>query len=223
MPLPERMQHWVLMASFTILAWSGFALKYPDQWWALPLSWWETSWPVRGIVHRIAATIFVILGSAHVIGIITDRRMRRRWKTLLPKHRDIPAAVGAFAYNTGLRRTSPMNASHAWIAKTEYWALVWGAALMSITGCMLWANTFVLHWLPRTWLDVATAMHFYEAVLATLAILVWHMYYVMFDPDVYPMDPSWLTGYSARGHAVTDGSPATPATDPAAASSIPPK
>ena len=42
--------------------------------------------------------------------------------------------------------------------------------------------------LARWWVDVATAIHFYEAILATLAILVWHFYQVFFDPDVYPMN-----------------------------------
>jgi hypothetical protein len=31
-------------------------------------------------------------------------------------------------------------------------------------------------------------------VLATLAILVWHFYWVIFDPEVYPMDASWWHG-----------------------------
>jgi hypothetical protein len=47
-------------------------------------------------------------------------------------------------------------------------------------------------------LDFAVTVHFYEAVLATLAILVWHLYTVIFDPDVYPMDTAWLTGFSVR-------------------------
>ncbi|HZU28027.1 MAG TPA: cytochrome b/b6 domain-containing protein [Bryobacteraceae bacterium] len=223
MPLPERVQHWLLMGSFTVLAWSGFALVYPDYWWARPISYWETTWPLRGIVHRIAATVFVILCSAHIIGIVTDAKVRRRWKTVIPRHRDIPEAVGTFAYNVGLRKTPPMVWPHAWIAKAEYWALVWGALLMSLTGAMLWANTFFLRWAPRTWLDVATAIHFYEAVLATLAILVWHMYYVMFDPDVYPMEPSWLTGYSVRRHAAENGSGASHSTGPAGEYSPRPK
>ena len=29
-----------------------------------------------------------------------------------------------------------------------------------------------------------------------LAILVWHFYFVIFDPAVYPMDLAWLTGDS---------------------------
>ena len=42
------------------------------------------------------------------------------------------------------------------------------------------------HLLARWWLDIATAIHLYEAILATLAIVVWHFYQVFFDPDVYP-------------------------------------
>jgi hypothetical protein len=54
--------------------------------------------------------------------------------------------------------------------------------------------------LPRWWLDVATAIHFYEAVLATLAIVVWHFYQVFFDPDVYPMNWAWWDGKMAFEH-----------------------
>jgi cytochrome b subunit of formate dehydrogenase len=69
---------------------------------------------------------------------------------------------------------------------------------MIITGLMLWATGFMLAWFPKSWLDVATAVHFYEAVLATLAIVVWHLYSVIFDPEVYPMDTAWLTGLTVK-------------------------
>ena len=69
---------------------------------------------------------------------------------------------------------------------------------MSITGLMLWAHNLVLAWLPMVFLQLAGTVHFYEAVLAALAILVWHLYSVIFDPEVYPMDPAWLTGRSVR-------------------------
>ena len=36
--------------------------------------------------------------------------------------------------------------------------------------------------------------HFYEAVLATLAIVVWHFYQVIFDPDVYPLNFAFIDG-----------------------------
>jgi glycosyltransferase involved in cell wall biosynthesis len=53
--------------------------------------------------------------------------------------------------------------------------------------------------LARWWVDVATAIHFYEAILATLAIVVWHFYQVFFDPDVYPMNWAWWDGKMPGG------------------------
>ena len=65
---------------------------------------------------------------------------------------------------------------------------------------MLWAKVFFGNHLPRWWLDVATAIHYYEAVLATLAILVWHFYQVFLDPDVYPMNWAWWDGKMTLHH-----------------------
>jgi hypothetical protein len=72
--------------------------------------------------------------------------------------------------------------------------VVWGAIVMIGTGLMLWANNLAMKFLPKLWLDAATSVHFYEAVLATLAIVVWHLYSVIFDPDVYPLNTAFLTG-----------------------------
>ena len=65
---------------------------------------------------------------------------------------------------------------------------------------MLWAKVFFGDLWPRWFLDVATAVHFYEAVLATLAIVVWHFYQVFFDPDVYPMSWVWWNGKMSFEH-----------------------
>jgi cytochrome b subunit of formate dehydrogenase len=69
---------------------------------------------------------------------------------------------------------------------------------MAVTGVLLWAVNYTLVWLPKSWLDIATAVHFYEAVLATLSIVIWHFYFVILDPEVYPLDTAWLTGTSPR-------------------------
>jgi len=195
----ERIEHAILIVTFIVLAWTGFALKYPGRFWAEPLMAWESRFPgLRGAIHRGAAAAFIALGMAHLISLARNRNLREHWKQLWPRRGDFGEAAAGFAYNLGLRRTMPRRSPHSWVEKAEYWALVWGAVVMSITGVMLWANTLVLRWLPGVTLFVLTAIHFYEAVLATLAILVWHFYTVIFDPDVYPMDPSWITGYTVR-------------------------
>ena len=72
--------------------------------------------------------------------------------------------------------------------KSEYWALVWGTALMGLASVTIWAKVWVGNLPARWWIDVASLL---RAILATLAILVWHFYQVFFDPDVYPMNWVW--------------------------------
>jgi cytochrome b subunit of formate dehydrogenase len=196
----ERVQHIVLVTSFVVLVWTGFALKYPDQWWARPLLLWEGARSMRSLIHRIAAVIFVSVSVTHLLSLILNRKLREHWKEMWPKTSDATEALANFSYNLGLRSTAPGRSAHSYIEKAEYWAVVWGAIVMALSGFMLWSNNLMLKLLPKTWLDVATTVHFYEAVLATLAIVVWHFYSVIFDPDVYPMDTAWYTGVSVKKH-----------------------
>ena len=112
----------------------------------------------------------------------------------LPVPKDAKDAVGTMLYYLGLGKNKPKFGRFTYGEKAEYWALVWGTALMGVTGVMMWAKVWVGNLLARWWVDVATAVHFYEAILATLAIVVWHFYQVFFDPDVYPMNWAWWDG-----------------------------
>jgi cytochrome b subunit of formate dehydrogenase len=194
----ERLEHAILAGSFIMLAWTGFALRYPDQWWAKPLLIWEVSHSTRGMIHRAASVLFMSAGLAHIVSLITSKRLREHWKSLWPHSRDLRIAGQQFAFNLGLRQKAPAHAAHGYVEKIEYWALIWGSVIMVLTGSLLWANGLVLKFMPKLILDIATSLHFYEAVLATLAILIWHFYFVIFDPDVYPMDTAWLVGKSPR-------------------------
>ena len=198
----ERVVHGFLVISFAVLVWTGFALKYPDSFWARPMLHWEKSWPVRGTIHRIAAVVMTAAGLAHLLSLIVSRRLRSHWRHMLPRASDAVQAAQGLLYNVGLRSAPPVLPSHTYVEKIEYWAVLWGTAVMGMTGFMLWANKFMLAWMPKDWLDAATAVHFYEAVLATFSILIWHFYTVIFDPDVYPMDPAWLTGITVRRRMV---------------------
>ncbi len=200
----ERIQHALLVLSFTTLVWTGFALKYPDHWWASILVMWEHDFPVRGVVHRIAAAVMMAVAATHAVSLISSGRLRRHWKQLWPRRNDVTEALFGFAYNLGLTNRRPYISSHSYIEKAEYWAVAWGTVIMGLTGVMLWANNLTLRFLPKLALDVATAIHFYEAVLASLAIVVWHFYSVIFDPDVYPLETAFLTGVSVKEHEAED-------------------
>ena len=105
-----------------------------------------------------------------------------------------------FRYNLGLASVRPSFGKFSYAEKFEYWAFLWGTVVMALSGFLLWFNNFTLRNFPKWVADAATAIHYYEAILATLSILIWHFYMVMFDPDVYPMDRAWLTGKTSADH-----------------------
>jgi cytochrome b subunit of formate dehydrogenase len=132
---------------------------------------------------------------------------------LLPRAADLGQAVHSFAYNIGLTSKPPKLSPYSFIEKMEYWAVVWGTLLMGVTGIALWANTWFLSILPKSLLDIATAMHLYEAILAGLAIVVWHFYFEILDPEVYPIETTWLTGKSVRASHGESEAPAANSAD----------
>jgi cytochrome b subunit of formate dehydrogenase len=194
----ERVQHALLAISFLTLVWTGFALKYPDTWWARPLLILESTHSVRSIIHRTAAVLFIVVSITHLVSLIVSRKLRNHWKEMLPKLQDAREAGAGFAYNLGLGSVPPERSPHSYVEKAEYWAVVWGAIVMDSTGLLLWANNLAMRFLSKSWLDIAMSVHFYEALLATLAILVWHFYSIIFDPDIYPLNTAFLTGYSSK-------------------------
>jgi len=202
MTRPLRWQHGIIMLSFPVLVYTGFALKYPTSWWATPLLRWETQLGLRGVIHRIAAVLMIVGVVWHLTQLTISHRLRVCMRAMLPAPRDIGIAVGTFAYYLGWRLHPPQSGRFNYAEKAEYWAFMWGTAVMTATGFLLWFENLTLRYLPSWVPDVATAVHFYEAILATLSILVWHLYWVIFDPEVYPMDWTWWDGYSppARVH-----------------------
>ena len=100
----------------------------------------------------------------------------------------------AVRYLTGFSKQKPQIGRFGYAEKMEYWAVVWGTIIMGATGLAIWFKIDVTQHLPRWVVAVATTIHYYEAVLACLAIIVWHFYHVMFDPEVYPLNPACLDG-----------------------------
>ncbi len=186
----QRAQHWLLLTSFMVLVLSGFGLQYPDSW----LAWMLVSEYWRRIIHRTAAIVMLVVGAYHLCYLAFSKEGRQWVKDMLPKWKDVMDLAGNFAYYLGVRKEKPKFARFGYAEKAEYWAVVWGTIIMGLTGLMIWFKIGVFGFLPRWWIDIALAVHFYEAVLATLAIIVWHFYQVIFDPDVYPVNYAFIDG-----------------------------
>ncbi|MEI6210878.1 MAG: cytochrome b/b6 domain-containing protein [bacterium] len=192
-----RLQHHVLVVLFVLLAYTGLVHKSPDAFWSWPFHAMPNGSLIRSQIHHYCGWAFTIFFLIHLVALFGTRKGRVHAKALLPVWSDATDALAVFAHNIGLRKTPPPPRRWNYAEKAEYWALVWGSVVMAVTGAMLIFTETVLRLLPKVWHDVAQVIHWYEAVLAILAILVWHLYWVIFDPHEYPMNPSWLTGKKA--------------------------
>jgi len=200
-----------------LLVITGFALKFPDSFWAAPFLHWEKELPLRGLIHRIAAVVMMGTAAYHLVYLTFTREGREWLRLMLPKVRDVRDAVRTVGHNLGYRTQLPLYPKFSYTEKVEYWSLVWGAIIMIVTGVALWAHNLMLEHFPKWVIDVATAIHYYEAILATLAIAVWHFYAVIFDPEIYPLRWTFVTG-RAPEHEVRlgEGGPTAPRSHPEA-------
>lgn len=200
----EVIQHLLLLTSFITLAVTGFALKYHDSWWAEWLQFFGMSETVRQNIHRIAAVVMITSGLYHIFYLLFTPRGRDVLINLLPKFHDLTDARDNILYYLRLKKSKPKFDKYDYTEKAEYWALIWGTVIMGMTGFILWFPTIVGDWAPVWLIKVSELIHFYEAILATLAILVWHWFFVIFHPHEYPMSLTWIDGkmtlHSYRHH-----------------------
>lgn len=185
MSLSQRLQHFLLAGSFIMLAITGFALKWPDS---LIGKLMGSNEAFRSWSHRVAGIVLLVVGAYHIFYILTKKEGRLLVKDLFPVPKDLKDVTDSIRYLTGLSSEKPKFARFGYAEKMEYWAVVWGTMIMGVTGLMIWFKIDVTRFLPRWAVDVATTIHYYEAILACLAIIVWHLYHVIFDPDVYPLN-----------------------------------
>jgi len=176
--LAQRIEHFVLLLSFTLLGLTGIPQKYASagisEWIIAALGGIEA---VR-IIHRTAATVFVLQSVYHFIVVGYKLFVLRKEASMLPGLKDLKDGIQAFGYNLGFVKEAPKLPRYNFGEKVEYWAMLWGLVLMGLTGFMLWNPIATVGLLPGVFIPAAKAAHGGEAVLAVLAIILWHFYNV---------------------------------------------
>ena len=190
----EILQHVVLALTFTLLAVSGFALKFPDAFWVQPLKDIGFDEELRRWIHRVCAITMTVASLVQAGYFVFHRNGRRDIWALMPRVKDLVDFWQNMLYHLGRRATPPRFDRFDYTEKAEYLALIWGTAVMALTGLVLWIPEAFYEWAPAWLFDVAQIVHYYEAWLATLAILVWHFFFVFLHPREYPMSTVWLNG-----------------------------
>lgn len=190
----QIIQHLLLTVAFVMLVITGFALRFPDAWWVVWLTDLGMTESVRADLHRVFAVILVITAAYHMYYVFLTRRGREEFSAMMPRWQDVKDVVSNLRYYTWNSEKEVKFGRYDYSQKAEYWALIWGTVLMIITGFVLWFPQQTVRLLPSWVVSASQTIHYYEAWLATLAILVWHFFFVIFHPEEYPMSWTWLTG-----------------------------
>lgn len=176
--LPQRLEHWVLFASFTALAVTGIPQKFAGSGWAEWMIQTMGGIEMVRIIHHTSAVILILTGLYHVIAVAYKVFVLRvRW-TMFPRFDDVLDALDQVRYNLGLTKEHPKLDRYTFGEKIEYWALVWGTVIMALTGLIMWNPITATRFMPGDIIPAAKAAHGAEALLAVLAIIVWHFYNV---------------------------------------------
>lgn len=172
----QRVEHILLLTSFTMLGFTGLPQKFSSAGWAQALVHFFGGIETTRLIHHICAIILMFLAIYHILDIAYKIFVRRTRLSMLPGIQDIKDAFQSFFYNIGLSRKRPQMGRYTFEEKAEYWALIWGTVIMGITGFMMWNPIITARFLPGEIIPASKAAHGGEALLAVMAIIVWHMY-----------------------------------------------
>jgi len=186
----ERTQHLIFVLCFILLAITGFMAKLPED---LINKLGQTKsiiFSIRSIVHRTSGATMILVSIYHIYYLIFTKPGNRWLSDMLPRVKDLKDMFQNILYLIGIKDTPPEFDRFSYKHKVEYWALISGSSIMSITGILLWTQD---HW-NKFIIDIATLVHGMEAILAVLAIMVWHGYDIYLRPGKKLTDDLWLTG-----------------------------
>lgn len=175
-PLARRIEHWIMMLSFTLLALTGLPQKYPDAGASLAILRMLGGIESLRSIHHAAAVVMMLGTVWHFLVMGYSVFVLRDQMSMLPTLQDAKDGIQALLYNLGFAKAYPQMGRYTFEEKMEYWAFVWGAVIMSVTGFMMWNPIITTQFLPGEFVPAAKAAHGGEAVLAVLAIIIWHMY-----------------------------------------------
>jgi cytochrome b subunit of formate dehydrogenase len=222
LPLPEeilrfdisqRLQHFLLMASFLVLAFTGLPQKFPD--------WGVSQWLIgvwggldsARTIHRFAGLVMIVDCLYHLAYVVYGTAALKKpipifygtaalkkpipiW--MIPTPKDVIDFFQDLQCWFGLSSEKPKFGRFSYREKFDYWAIFWGVPVMAISGLVLMFPVLVSKVLPGDALSVALVAHSDEGVLAILWIFVVHFFFVHLNPRFFPLNPAIFTGRMSR-------------------------
>jgi formate dehydrogenase gamma subunit len=175
-PLARRIEHWIMFLSFTTLALTGLPQRFSGA--PVSIAFVGILGGIENLrrIHHFAAIVMMLGTAWHILVFGYMAYVRRTRFSMLPSLQDIKDGWQALMFNLGFSKSFPQMGRYTFEEKMEYWAFVWGAIIMGATGFMMWNPISTVKFLPGEAIPAAKAAHGGEALLAVLAIIIWHLY-----------------------------------------------
>jgi len=193
-----RANHWALALSVMVLVFTGMSVMYPNTSWAMNAIWFVGGWEVFGLIHRIAAVIFLLAVFGHAAVVLWQvlRSPNFRWfgpDSLLPRWQDAIDMYHQFRWFFGQGEAPRFDRWTYW-EKFDYWAVYWGAFVIGLSGLILWFSDSLSAILPGWVFNLAILAHSVEAFLAVTTLFVVHFFNNHFRPSKFPLDTVMFIG-----------------------------
>jgi formate dehydrogenase subunit gamma len=172
--------HWLMLVTFIGLVITGMPQKFAGDAWAKGIVLIIGGVERVRFIHHVLGTIMALQLLWHVVEAVWLHLVRRLDMPMIPKLSDVVDFMGQIKFNIGMEKHPPRMDRYGFAEKLEYLALVWGTAVMVLTGLLL---LYPVRWsslLSGEMILAAKAAHGGEAILAFLSILTWHAYFVHF-------------------------------------------
>ncbi|NOZ06981.1 MAG: hypothetical protein GXP41_11640 [Chloroflexi bacterium] len=202
--LGRRIEHVILFTTFIILAATGIPQKFHNLAWAQWVVLLMGGIEQIRFIHRGAASIMILAAVYHLVYGLYLLLVKRERFYALPTLKDLRDIIQMVKYFFGLTKEKPQFDTFSYVEKFDYWAVFWGIAIMAVSGLILWFPTAFTHFLDGVFIPTAKAAHSDEALLAVLAIALWHLYNVHFNPRIFPFNATMFTGKISKERMIEE-------------------
>jgi cytochrome b subunit of formate dehydrogenase len=176
--ISQRIEHIIFLLSFTILGFTGLIQKFSSSQISDTLIFALGGIDRVRTIHHYSAIVMMIVSGYHVLALAYKVFVLRVGWTMLPAIEDFQHLFQDILYFLGYRKHRGYYGRYNYAEKVEYLAVVWGTLIMGLTGFMMLNPLYTTRYLPGDFIPAAKAAHGAEAILAVLAIIVWHFYQV---------------------------------------------
>ena len=184
--LRQRAEHFAMLVTFVILCLTGLPQRFHDSAWSVEIVRLLGGIDSVRFLHRVTGYGYTAVAVIHFVCVGVSIVLQRTKMTMVPTSKDFRDAILSPMYYLGLTDKFPKADRFDYQQKFEYWGMLAGTVIMVGSGfALLFPTVLTRLYVPGQVLAIARVIHSYEAMMALLTIVIWHMYGARFNPVIF--------------------------------------